>query len=152
MRPGELFFRAGSSLGGWIIAYGHAVMLAVIPATQCAEREAPDELWFAVLVMSIPALGALALIPLALPWRDSFRWLAVPLAPVLLFNATLVGPYLVGVTFGDQSLCGVLEPDAVLDARAGWQPFWAPLQLALIAGFAWRSFQYWKSAPADSPS
>ena len=140
MNPAEVFFRVGSSLGGWLIAYAYGILLAVVPATPCAERARPDEVWFAVWVFSFPALGALWLIPKALPWRDLFRWFALPLAPLLAYGVAVAWPALASVTLGGAALC------ADAGERAGWHPYWAPLQLLLIAGLAWRSVEYWLSS------
>lgn len=151
MKPGDLFFRVGSALGAWFIAYAHGILIAVIPLTRCAGRETPEEIWLASFVLSIPAVGAALLLGLGLPWRDMLRWFSIPLIPLLLYSVFVAIPYLGGTTFGGDSLCHVMDPTVADAERIWWEPLWAPLQLALIAGFFWRCAQYWRtsdSAPA----
>lgn len=143
MKPGDLFFRVGSALGSWFIAYAHGILVAVIPLTRCAGRESPEEIWLASFVLSVPAIGAATLLGLGLPWRDMLRWFSIPLIPLLLYSAAVIIPYLGGSTFGGASLCSVMDPTQSGATRVWWEPYWAPLQLLLIAGFVVRCAQYW---------
>lgn len=141
MRPAELFFRLGSALVGWLVIYAHLLMIAVIPRSTCS----PDNpgLWQPTLITWLLTAAAILLVRLGEPFRDTIRWLTIPLAPLWLAAAWALLPYLVSATVGGAHVCTVLNPDFGAPA-ALWHRLWAPVQTAALTVIAWAALRYWR--------
>ncbi len=151
MTLAEILLRLGCTLVGWMLVYAHALMLAVISRLDCTAqgpRFGRDALLFAGL-----AALFLPLIPMGrkLPGLTSIlRAFTVPLALAVPLAVREVWPFAVGSTLGDASLCAVLEPTAAGSPAAPWHAWWAPLQLAVLAGAVVAAVSFWRPVALGS--
>ncbi len=151
MRPAEIFLRVGAGFGGWMIGFGYAVVIAVVPRAEC--RVDSDELWLGTFVFGLLAIVGAGTIGAALRWRDSLKWLACAVVPLLLYDAIVILPALTETTFSGHSLCGVLGvpkgvPGTVAEPTSGLQTAWAPLQFMTIIAIVVQSLRFWRSPAA----
>lgn len=146
----ELFLKGGSSLVGWIIAYVHLLMVAVVRVAQCGEGTSDP--WFATLLTAVIAVPAIFMIPMGLFMRPGLRWLALPLVVLALLALVAVLPYIEGTTMAGAAPCGVSGGGTGYVQATGWQRAWAPLQLILIAALGFSASLFWRrtSAPAET--
>lgn len=132
MRLAEVFLRIGSTLTGWLMVYAHCLWLAVLPQAPCgAETGDP---YAATLGLAIPAVGLAFLLPVGRRTPgigDILRWFGLPLVILLPLAARAVWDAMGRATFESGSLCAQTTM-----APAGWEPWWAPLQLAVLGVIA----------------
>lgn len=143
MRAMEIFYRIGGSLGGWLILTGHALILAVVPKATCAVDQLDP--WRGTFVMGVLAALTLPLLDRGKPWGEWMRWAAAPALPLLLYDLTVVVPYL-PVTWSGIHPCQV-HSGQTLDAVADtWQRIWPFLQLVVVVGALLQAWRLWRRA------
>ena len=139
--------RAGSGIGGWVIAFGYGLVLSVIPVGSCLGGG--DETFRGVFVFgAIAALTALML-ELSMPWKKSLRWMAAVSGALLIFAAYRISPFLQTATLDGAHLCRDLAPEPPLTAVPGWHLYWAPFQLSVIGLLLLQALRSWRSSPAS---
>ena len=142
MRFSEVFLRLGCALVAWMMLYAHFVWLAALGSVGCGPDG--DELHRVLLAFVPFSIGFAFLLRVTEPMEEvhrTLRWLALPLAPLML-----VGAYLVLVTWRSvlvhgQGICSD-------DAAAGWQQLWGPAQLLAIVVCAVMLIRTWRKAGA----
>ncbi len=138
MRPAEIILRVGCVLVGWILAYVHGLVLAVLPRVDCSQGAEP---WRAALLLAVPAAAVPFLLPMGGLVRDTVRWLALPYLALVLLAVRAVVPTLRSATLDGAALCPA-ETAAAHLALPPWQRAWAPLQLGLLAVLAVSALHY----------
>lgn len=142
MSLAEVFLRVGSAMVGWLLVYAHALLLAVVPRSDCSA-----ELWRVSALFALLALVASLLLRAGLPWRGMLRWLALPAALLWAIGGPTVVALFGPVTLDGVGLCSALlgAPDAL--PAAGWERAWPPLQALAIVLAAARALGYWRPEP-----
>ncbi len=147
MRPAEIILRVGCGLVGWMLAYVHGLVLAVLPLVDCADGSNP---WLAALLLAVPAAAVPLLLRLGGLVRESVRWLALPYLGLAALAAWAVLPYLRSATLDGAALCPLAAADGPSLAVPGWQRAWAPLQLGLLAVLTVSALHYAWPRPRES--
>lgn len=108
--------------------------------------------------MSLLFYTPIALVGLVLLYvgRDnsrSTRWLTIPHV-VLAFAVVAAVPYLWRCTIVGDHLCAIAtrEVSFTSEPRQWWEPLWAPVQLALVAGVRAMVWRYWRRVPSTAGS
>ncbi len=146
MRLAEVFLRIGSTLTGWLMVYAHCLWLAVLPQAACG-GESGDP-YAATLGLAVPAAALAFLLPVGRSTPgigDILRWFGLPLVVLLPLAARPVLDALGRATFEPLPLCA----QSTL-APAGWEPWWAPLQLVVLCVIAIAAVTAARSLP-DTP-
>ncbi len=135
-----LFLRLGCALVSWILAYSHAILLAVVPQADCSPA-----LWRTTLLFAGLGAAAAALLPLGLPWREWLRWISVPLIPLLLYGAWVAWTMRAGIEGAAlcETLAGVAEPAT----GEPWHRAWPPIQLVVTLACTAQCLRFWRPAP-----
>ncbi len=142
MSLAEVLLRLGSSMTAWLVTYAHCLWLAVLPQAVCVGEGADP--WAATLWLAGPTFALAWLIPAGRKTPgvgQILRWFALPLLVLVPLAARVALAAFERATLGGSPLC--VAQTGVL--AAGWEPFWAPVQLGVLggiviaAGMAWRS-------------
>jgi len=139
VRPAEIILRVGCVLVGWILAYVHGLVLAVLPLVDCATGPEP---WRAALVLAVPAAAVPLLLPLGGLVRESVRWLALPYLVLVVLAARATAPYLRSATLEGVAFCPLEAAGGPGLPVPSWQRAWAPLQLGLLAVLTLSALRY----------
>ena len=75
---------------------------------------------------------AAVLLPAALRWRASLRWLAMPAAALWIYGLYVAAGLFAGSTIGGAAFCDSLLGERSATAALGWERAWAPLQIVAI--------------------
>ena len=135
----EVILRLSTGLVGWLLLFAHGLLLAVVPEADCS-----PELWRTTALFAGFAVVAALLLPAALRWRDSLRWLAVPACLLWLYGLFVSAGLFSGSTLGAVSLCASLAGMQDPTSSAGWERAWAPLQIGAILFAAVQASRYWR--------
>jgi len=131
---------------GWVLSW--FLLLLAVPAVQMTTcTMGKDDTWLTSLLVFAPlcamVLGAIALTP---AHHSKFRWFSIPLLVIVPYCGLFAGKFLIGTSLQGHHLCSTLTGDLTgFDGyeRSSWEPMWAPLQLALLAGYAWLAISSW---------
>ena len=132
-RLGEAVFAVAVGVGGWLVVGGYALTLAVLPQAPCAPGD--DAPWSGTAVFGVVAALAGVLAGAGLRERAALRWIALAVAPLVVFDAVWIAPTLAATSFaGERALCA-----ASTLAPSTWERAWPPVQLAAlaVAGALW---------------
>ncbi len=133
----DMLLRVGSTLVAWMVIYAHLLWLAILPQAGCADG---DELWRLLLGFA-PFVICFSLLLRAVHVLPGIygitRYMALPAALLMLLAAKPVFTALTQTTLGSAPLC----PDTTM---AGWQPYWAPVQVAALLCIAIQAFRAWR--------
>ena len=151
----EIFLRIGGGIGGFIIFFAHALIIAVIRQADC--NPASDEMWKGTLFLATLGAGGALALGLGLQWRDSLKWFALGAVPLAAYAVLGVVPGLVSTTFGGASLCAIAEtlPAGVELAdhpATTVQRVWPVVQLIVLSVGALQALRYWQKPGARAPS
>jgi hypothetical protein len=135
----ELILRMSCGLVAWLLVFCHGLLLAVVPQADCS-----PELWRTTLLFAAFGLIAALLLPVALPWRASLRWLALPCAPLWVYGAYVSAGLLEPATIEGVALCDALTNAPNPAAAAIWQRAWAPVQIATLVLCVVQGLRYWR--------
>ena len=135
MSLAEVFLRVGCALVGWIVAFGHLVLVAVIPAVDCA---APGDPWLVTSATAVPAVFAIGLLRTSDFLASGLRWLGLPLLLLAAVALRAVLPDL-ATTLGGTDPCGFVAAGEL----PLWRRAWAPVQLLVLGGLLWSALRLW---------
>ena len=142
MRFSEIFLRLGCALVAWMMLYAHFVWLAALGSVGCGPDG--DELHRVLLAFVPFSIGFAFLLRITEPMEEvnrTLRWLALPLAPLMLAGAYQALLIWRSVLVHGQGICSE-------DAAAGWQQYWSPAQLLAIVVCALMVIRAWRNAGA----
>ncbi len=144
MRLSEVLLRVGCALVAWMLLFTHYVWLAATRQIDCA---ADSGEMYRLLLMLLPfTLAAAFFIRMTRPFDEVhrlLRWLALPLAALMLLGAYSVWLFARGVYFLK------LAPCQVGDLQT-WHFVWAPAQAAAILVTTLAIARVWRSVASDS--
>lgn len=148
----EIFLRIGGGIGGWIIFFAHALIIAALQQADCDPRD--DEMWKGTLLLAILCAGGALAMGLGLPWRSSLRWFALGTVPLAVYAVLGVLPQLVNTTLSGGSLCAIADrlPEGIDLASypaTTLQRIWPVVQIAVLSGASLQALRYWR-APNDT--
>jgi len=143
----EIVLQAGSGIGGWLIALGYGLVLAVVPVGGCLGSG--DETFRGTFVFGAIAVLTALMLELSMPWKKSLRWMAALAGALLIFAAYRISPFLQTATLEGGHLCRDLAPEPPLAAVPGWHLYWAPFHLSVIALLLLQALRTWRSSPAS---
>lgn len=149
MRAAEIMLGIAAGIGGWIILFAHALVLAAIPRTDCGGDSA--SLWVGTAILGI--LGALGVLAagLGLRWRASLRWVALFVLPLALYDLSWIAPALASTTLGELSLCALTaKPELAVAPPSRIERVWPALQVAVLIGALFQALRFWR--PAEEAS
>ncbi len=133
MRLAEVFLRIGSALTGWLVAYAHCLWLAVLPQAPCGGDAGNP--YAATLGLALPAVALALLVPVGRRTPgvgDILRWFGLPLVVLLPLALRPVWSAFGRATLDGGPLC----TQATAVTTAGWEPWWAPIQFAVLCVIA----------------
>ena len=137
-----IFLRLGCTLVAWMMLYAHFVWLAALGSIGCGPDG--DELHRVLLGLAPITVGFAFLLRMTRPLGEIhriLRWLAVPLAVVMLAGAYLVLAISRAVNLTGQAICSP-------GAAPMWHQLWGPAQLLAIIVCAAMIIRVWRSAAA----
>ena len=139
---GDAVFRVGSGIGGWLVVFAWALVMAIMPQAVCEPGN--DTVWGGTAIFGIVAALSGVLCGAGIGFKDYLKWMGAAAAPLIAWNVVWITPAVMATTLGEQSLCAIstLAPTA-------WERAWPLIQLgtAGIALFQLRKF--WSSSPPE---
>lgn len=127
MRFAEVFLRLGSAMVGWMLLYAYFLWLAALHVVACGPDG--DEMHRLLLGMAPLACGGMLMVRATRQFGEiqkMLRWLTVPLLLLLPLALRSTWSVVTAVNIQGGTFCSV-------DADAGWQQAWAPLQFLALA-------------------
>ena len=138
-----MFLRLGCAVVAWLVLFAHCLWLAVLGSSvDCAIAGAQP--WLAVLLWTPVTLLFVGLLPLGFGVPGIGRLLRAPavlLIPLVALAGRAALSTLVSVNFDRDPICGV---------AAGWQPFWAPVQIVALSLIAIVGVWVWRRGAIES--
>lgn len=138
MRFADVFLRLGLCLVSWMVLFGYALWVLILPKLPCTAGE--TSLWLVLLYATPMLLLFCFLLPTsrALPAvHPSIRWLAPPLALLSAFAFSTIYYAFSEFTFGSGQPCGITS-------RA-WAAVWAPIHSALLLLLLGQLWRIWRA-------
>ena len=150
----EIFLRIGGGIGGWIIFFAHALIIAALQQADCDPRD--DEMWKGTLLLAILSGGGALTMGLGLPWRASLRWFALGTVPLAVYAVLGVLPEVASTTLGGGSLCAIASglPEGIDLASfpaTTLQRIWPVAQIAVLSGGSLQALRYWRDPHDTDP-
>jgi hypothetical protein len=138
-----MFLRLGCAVVAWLVLFAHCLWLAVLGSSvDCANGGAQP--WLALLLWTPLTLLFVGLLPLGFGVPGIGRLLRAPavlLIPLLALAGRATLSTMVTVNFGGEPICA---------GAAGWQPFWAPVQIATLSLIAIVGVWVWRRGAVES--
>ncbi len=137
MNIAEVLLRLGCALVAWMVVFTHLIWLATLRVTGCTDG---DQLWRLLLGFAVVSIGFSFMLTISRKLRevhDILRWFGVPAAILMLLASVPVWQALTDSTLDGAAICGGPPP-------AAWHPWWAPVQLVVLAAIlfnCWRAFK-----------
>jgi len=149
VRGAEIILRVGAAIGGWLVLFTHALIVAVLPVATCDSSS--DEGWRGTLLLAGVTAVAALFMGLGLRWRSSLKWPAVLVLPLALYDLSWVVPTLVTTTVGESPLCATFAMRTMPTAApSDVERVWPVVQSAVLALVVFQAVRYW--LPLSSPS
>ncbi|MEE3331935.1 MAG: hypothetical protein VX246_13800 [Myxococcota bacterium] len=138
---GDAVFRVGAGIGGWLIVFGWALVMAIMPQADCIPGD--DVLWGSTAIFGFLAGAAGVLCGAGLALKRQLRWLGAAAAPLIAWNLYWIVPAVFTTTLGDQSMCAgsALPPTS-------WERAWPVIQTTAAAIATLQLVRFWR---ADIP-
>ncbi len=137
MTIAELLLRIGCAIVAWLMMYTHTLWLAIVDDVGCGpDGDALYRLLLGLTLITLPFCFLLGLSRKVGSIHDTLRWGCAPLLLLVPLAANAVWPVLNASTLGDAPLC----PGPV----SAWHPWWAPLQLAVLAVVSLMAYRAWR--------
>ena len=128
----------------WIPSWIAIIFIPLVQATTCTMGS--EDSWAANLFIITPA-SVLILFTIIFFRNHHARWfwLSIPNIFLIPWATVFVFQFFIGSTIEGEHLCSVLTGEAGFNKypASWWQPFWAPVQLALILGYALSIYRCW---------
>ena len=142
---------------GWLISWLAMALIPLVETTTCTQGS--TDAWLVSLVFYTPmAAVGLALLYIGRKSFRATRWLAIPHAVLVPFAAVTAIRYLWRSTIVGDHLCTIAarEVGFASEPRQWWNPLWAPVQFAVLAGLCAMIWLYWRTpsnvgSPANPP-
>ncbi|NNE43508.1 MAG: hypothetical protein HKN12_04815 [Gemmatimonadetes bacterium] len=145
MSLAEVFLRIGGGFGAWLIVAAYGLVLAAVPSV--AGDTTTGEPFRGTFIFGVFVAAASPLLLLGRPWSGRFRWIAGVVAALLVWDLTVVVPY-IQVTLTGLSPFAVHAGTAIagadLPAATLGQKLWAPLHLAVLLFAVGTAVLYWR--------
>lgn len=138
MRFAEIFLRLGLCLVAWMVLFGYALWIMLLPKLPCTAGE--TSLWLVLLYAAPMILLFSLLLPTsrALPAvHQSIRWLAPPLSLFIAFALRTIYYAFAEFTLGTSQPCGFTSEF--------WSAAWAPIHAALLLFLLWQLLRIWRA-------
>ena len=139
---------------GWMISWSTMALIPLVETTTCTQGS--TDAWLVSVLFYTPiALVGLVLLGFGRDSSRSTRWLAITHAVLVPFASVTAIRYLWRCSIVGDHLCTIAtrEVSFASEPRQWWNPLWAPVQLALVAGICAMIWLYWRVAStAGSPA
>ena len=144
----DIILRIGTSIGGWVIFFGHALLLAVLPrVTNCDPGD--ESLARGTLLMGLLSIAGLIGAGRGLQWAATLRWVAGGALLLSLLGWRVVLAALATTTLGGDTLCQVTAAAPIEASATTVERLWAPVQLTALALALVQGVRTWRAAQAN---